>query len=368
MIFFFPVDAEELRDVNISKKEIAELMTELLSNLNEGISFESIELETPRKFLLSYQEDQLNTPNTSPEKPDDNPDVSRQLNFEDEQTPQGSLPQSCAISSSNNVTQQNISFHPDVMSTPSTHNNNHNVQIVDNENMTVIPVAMPNQDASYSPCSTVAIPTSTLNTQVDLIALPIPGQPNRFQLAKVVNSSENHLTKKMSEQSFLEEKARNSAIRARYSVPYETNYTGEYISVRRHAIAEHIEKFESLKYAQVNQISSTTIDTEPSEMNISPGFTKYQYDLMQQQLRIHVQTLTQTYIQTYCHPELWKMAKKPKEMLVELQTKSKTNDNFKIWNLDKAINLINEWTEELDKDTEENKELMKFLNREVELT
>ncbi|XP_061398675.1 uncharacterized protein LOC133334396 [Musca vetustissima] len=373
------VDAEELRDVNISKKEIAELMTELLSNLNEGISFESIELETPRKFLSAYQDEPLNTPHNSPEKVDEPVDaVSRQLQFEEQptsqqqqaQNPQESIPEStsCSMISSNNVTQQNISFHPDVMSTPSTtHNVQSNIEQTEanDETVTMIPVATPKKNADNSPTSTVTIPSNNINTQVDVIAVPIPGQPNCFQLARVVNSTEELVdsgTKVITGSKFLKDKYKGTA--ARYDVPYETNYSGEYISIKRHAIAEYIDKFESLKHAQVNQISSTT--TEP--VGSDNEFTKYQYDLMQQQMRIHVQMLTQTYIQTYCHPELWKLASKPKEMLLELQQKSKVNANFKIWNLEKAINLINKWANELDQDNEENRALMKFLHREVELT
>ncbi|XP_073813487.1 gon-4 like protein muscle wasted [Musca autumnalis] len=372
------VDAEELRDVNISKKEIAELMTELLSNLNEGISFESIELETPRKFLLNYQDDQLNTPNRSPEKNDENVDsVSRQLQFEEQpsnhvqqqtQTHE-SVQESCSITSSNNITQQNISFHPDVMSTPSTTHNvqNNEVQAPENdEAVTMIPVATPKKNADNSLTSTVCIPSNNVNTQVDIIAVPIPGQPNCFQLAKVVNSPEElkNGQKVLTGLKYLEEQYKGKAVNIKYNVPYETNYCGEYISIKRHALAEYIDKFESLKHAQVNQISSTTTEPEASDKE----FTKYQYDLMQQQMRIHVQMLTQTYIQTYCHPELWKLASKPKEMLLELQKKSKENANFKIWNLEKAINLINKWAHELDEDNEENRALMQFLHREVELT
>uniref|UniRef100_A0A1I8NTI6 Myb-like domain-containing protein n=1 Tax=Stomoxys calcitrans TaxID=35570 RepID=A0A1I8NTI6_STOCA len=368
------VDAEELRDVNISKKEIAELMTELLSNLNEGISFESIELETPRKFLLSCQDEDLNTPNTSFDKPHDNPDVSRQLTFEQE-THHESLNQPCsAIISSANVTQQNFSFHPDVMSTPSSsQNNQQNEANVENaEPMTIIPVATPTSNDTFTSCGTVAIPASNINNQVELIAVPIPGQPNCFQLAKVVASGDDALETspiKPVDKPTAPNNPKAKVFATRYTVPYETNYCGEYISVKRHIIAEYKEKFESLKHAQVNQVSSTTTDSELSKSHeICQGFTKYQYDLLQQQLRIHVQTLTQTYIQTYCHPELWRLAKKPKEMLMELQEKSKSNHNFKIWNLEKAIALINKWQQELDEDTEENKELMKYLNREVELT
>ncbi|XP_075169020.1 gon-4 like protein muscle wasted [Haematobia irritans] len=366
------VDAEELRDVNISKKEIAELMAELLSNLNEGISFESIEVETPRKFVLGCQDEELNTPNTSFDKLEDNPDVNRQLNL-DQEALRESQTQACSITPSINVTQQNnFSFHPDVMSTPSSHNVTQAVHNAESaEQMTIIPLAAPNSDETFTPCGTVAIPASNINNQVDLIAVPIPGQPNCYQLAKIISSGDNIIETSPIKQVTKPPAPPNPKAKVfatRYTVPYETNYCGEYISVKRHIIAEYKEQFETLKHAQVNQVSSTTSEYDLSNSDNLKGFSKYQYDLFQQQLRIHVQTLTQTFVQTYCHPELWRLAKKPKDMLLELQTKSKHNANFKIWNLEKAVELVNEWQHELNQDTEENKELMQYLNREVELT
>lgn len=369
-----------MRDVNISKKELNDLMTALLGELNEGVSFDSIELETPRKFLLSCQEGRLNTSNPSPERLPENAEVNRQLDFlEQAQLAQSQTQlqsQSCAVTSTN-VTQQDMSFHPDVMSTPSTHNNKKRQedqqQPGDCSNVTLIPVAVPSDDQNKpcSPGSTVTIPAANLNSDVEFIALPIPGQPNRFQLAKIVNNEDNPLTPRKQP---LETPVASSVEEltpkpdARYDRPYETNYSAHYISLKRHAYSEFKEKFdESLKQAQVNQISSTTPDAELADKNAG-GFSNYQYDLLQQQMRIHVQMLTQTYVQTYCHPTLWKLAKKPKEMLMELQAKAETNSNFKAWNLDKAISLIEKWQQELDVDTEENKQLMAFMHREIELT
>uniref|UniRef100_A0A1A9ZAR3 Uncharacterized protein n=1 Tax=Glossina pallidipes TaxID=7398 RepID=A0A1A9ZAR3_GLOPL len=117
-------------------------------------------------------------------------------------------------------------------------------------------------------------------------AVPLAGQPNRFQLAKVVNDSDLVIV----EQS--KEKTSSVAFGVeasdeRYTTPYDNNCTYEYISVRRHVMHEYMEKFEKLRHAQVNQISSTTTETEPSRDGY--GFTQQQYELMQQQMRIHVQ-------------------------------------------------------------------------------
>ncbi|XP_065369524.1 uncharacterized protein mute [Calliphora vicina] len=374
------VDAEELRDVNISKKELSELVAELYDGLmTEGLSMESIDLETPRKFLLSYQEDRLNTPSNSPERLEDNLDVSRQLEFENGQQATKHIQETQtvtnAINSTNNLdsqqdserqtasnvitstsSQQDYTFRPDIMSTPSTQNKqlNNEYNNLNSDNMALIPIGQSDNNKN------IIIASSNINTQLDLIAVPIPGQPNCFQLAKVVNgNAENNQSAIQTTENATSSKS------LRDSKPYEINYSREYVSVRRHIIAEYIDKFKSLQHAQDNKISSTTTDTTVAiPPNTNTGFTQYQYDLMQQQLRIHIQQLTQNYVQTYCHPELWKLAPKPKELLLDLQEKAKTNVNLQVWNLEPAIELIQNWQKELDQDTPENTELMNFLHHE----
>lgn len=46
------------------------------------------------------------------------------------------------------------------------------------------------------------------------------------------------------------------------------------------------------------------------------GFTHEQRQILDSQLRMHVQLATQSYIQTYGHPELYAEAFKPKRFLV----------------------------------------------------
>ena len=376
------MDAEELRDVNISKKELSELVAELYDSLMvEGLAMESIDLETPRKFLVNSQEDRLNTLSHSPKELNSGIlDVSQQLDYQKETQRTATLQQE-AQSQLNVVTSTNITHHPldytfqpDVMSTPTTHSQTTNSQHLNNLNHnsadipTLIPIAQSAaNNVGNSLNDTVSIGLNNLNTQLDLIAVPISGQPNCFKLAKIVQSPEmlSSIVKE-NNNNIDKENIPSSSLAERYSVPYETNYTCKYVSVRRHIIKEYIDKFENLKYAQDNKISSTTMDTD--NCNSQQGFTQYQYDLMQQQMRIHVQQLTQTFVQAYCHPEFWKLAPKTKDMLLELKEKSKENNNFKIWNLDKAVELVENWQKELDQDTPENAELMKFLHHEISAT
>lgn len=349
----------------------------------DGLSMESIDLETPRKFLANYEEDKLNTPQHSPHKGLDNRilDVTRQLDYQKETEHSQSLhqetqSQSNTVTSTNTSHHQDYTFQPNAISTPTTHSQTNNIPQVNDLNHSyanmpaLIPIA---QTASNNGTNfhndTVSIDVNNLNTQLELIAVPISGQPNCFKLAKIVKSPEmlSSIVKENNNNGSSIDKenipSSSNALAERYSVPYETNYTCKYVSVRRHIIKEYIDKFENLKYAQDNQITSTT--TEAVNCGSQEGFTQYQYDLMQQQMRIHVQQLTQTFVQTYCHPEFWKLAPKVKDMLLELQEKSKKNNNFKIWNLDKAVELAENWQKELDQDTPENAELMKFLHHEI---
>ncbi|KAM7341508.1 gon-4 like protein muscle wasted isoform 2-T2 [Cochliomyia hominivorax] len=390
-----PVDAEELRDVNISKKELSELVAELYDGLmTGGLSMESIDLETPRKFLENYQDERLNTPNYSPERLENNLDVSRQLNFENVQNCSKQLEQTQSdetnvITTTNNIdsqqvcethtetniissthNQHNYSFQPDIMSTPSSHNkSNQNSEEFNNknsDNMALIPIAQTN-NTDNPQNSTIVITSNSLNTQLDLIAVPIPGQPNCFQLARVVDTPGKDLNtvpvQPISDENTDIAEKENTVCKPNY-----INYNSGYISVQRHIVAEYIEKFKNLQHAQDNKISSTTDTMEPMPQNTNPGLTQYQYDLMQQQLRIHIQQLSQTFVQTYCHPDLWKLAPKSKELLLDLQEKAKTNVNLKVWNLESAIELTQNWQKELDVDTPENTELMNFLNREIYAT
>lgn len=51
------------------------------------------------------------------------------------------------------------------------------------------------------------------------------------------------------------------------------------------------------------------------------GFTLQQLAILNQQLRMHVQLSTQTFLQTYGHPALWKKADVPKNYMVNLEKK-----------------------------------------------
>lgn len=323
-----PVDAEELRDVNISKKELTDLVSELFAGLlQEGVSLDSIELETPQKFLAENQEIVFANPNPTPIE-----QVTRQIDFD-------TLPKLTESANTSNVGLD--SFHPHVMSTPSTMCN-----------FVSVPIAETSVDNSQvDGCTVVNISGEILNQQMpELIAVPLLGQPNCFQLAKVVAPDQAP-----AELEYM------SAQAATPQEPHDINFSCKYLSIRKHIHSEYEEQFESLRYVK------PTLPASPKNIR---GFTQDQHDLLQQQLRIHTQMLTQSFLQTYSHPLLYSMAEKPKEMLLELHKKAEKDASFNCWNLNGAVELITKWEHDLSSDEykEENEKMMRFINKETELT
>lgn len=333
-----PVDAEELRDVNISKKELTDLVSELFDGLlQEGVSLDSIELETPQKFLDANQEIVFASLYPTPIE-----QVTRQIDFD----AQPKLTEATVDANTSITTNAGVeSFHPHVMSTPSTMCN-----------FVPVPIAETSVDNSeVDGCTVVNISGEILNQQMpELIAVPLQGQPNCFQLAKVVTQDQapDNL-------EYLSTQPSQSA--ATPQDPHDINFSCKYLSIRKHIHSEYEEQFESLRYVK---------PAPPAAPTNVKGFTQEQHDLLQQQLRIHTQMLTQSFLQTYSHPLLYSMAEKPKEMLLDLHKKAEKDASFNCWNLNGAVELITKWEHDLSSDEykEENEKMMRFINKETELT
>lgn len=333
-----PVDAEELRDVNISKKELTDLVSELFAGLlQEGVSLDSIELETPHKFLSEAQSLVVD----GNANPDPIEQVTRQIDFDAQPKLTGTAEANMSLSTNAGLD----SFHPNVMSTPSTMGN-----------FVPVPIAETSvNNSQVDGCTVVNISGEILNQNMpELIAVPLPGQPNCFQLAKVVPPDQAP-----AELEYLSAQQPQSVNATQE--PYDTNFSCKYVSIRKHIHSEYENQFESLRHVK---------PTPPAPPTNVRGFTQDQHDLLQQQLRIHTQMLTQSFLQTYSHPLLFSMAEKPKEMLIELQQKATKDASFNCWNLNGAIELIKKWEHDLSSDEyqEENQKMMKFINKETELT
>lgn len=77
------------------------------------------------------------------------------------------------------------------------------------------------------------------------------------------------------------------------------------------------------------------------------GLSLPQRNLLLQQIRQHVQLLTQHFLQTYQHPLFNNISKKCKVMLVELESLAKMNpeSSVNVFNLHKAMGLTEHWTD-----------------------
>ncbi|XP_072389073.1 uncharacterized protein mute isoform X1 [Diabrotica undecimpunctata] len=88
-------------------------------------------------------------------------------------------------------------------------------------------------------------------------------------------------------------------------------------------------------------------------------FTDMQINLLEQQMRQHVQLLTQNFILTYEHPELHEHSKQMKEYLYNLKylAGDKEESKFCAVNLEEAIDLISSWEDLVASNTDDVKRM-----------
>ncbi|XP_070499885.1 uncharacterized protein mute [Chironomus tepperi] len=106
---------------------------------------------------------------------------------------------------------------------------------------------------------------------------------------------------------------------------------------------------------------------EPKEISIDPnlkGFTTDQRIIFEQQFRMHAQLLSQNYLQVYAHPNWWNSAEPLKGNLIELKKVCPKSIENHIEN---CLKLCQDWEDELAENNERNKKYMKFLHEEIEL-
>ncbi|XP_049282001.1 uncharacterized protein LOC125763192 [Anopheles funestus] len=113
------------------------------------------------------------------------------------------------------------------------------------------------------------------------------------------------------------------------------------------------------------RIHSSTV---PIEVNISDkemGMNDIQLQLLHQQLRMHVQLATQNFLQTYEHPVFNSMASTFRNMLIELEDIGKTKPNVVPWNLPLAAECCENWEKQMAENGSDMKSLKKYWNEEI---
>ncbi|EAU76869.3 AGAP004472-PA [Anopheles gambiae str. PEST] len=114
------------------------------------------------------------------------------------------------------------------------------------------------------------------------------------------------------------------------------------------------------------RLSSTTVPVEVNVSETAPGMNDYQFKLLHQQLRMHVQLTAQHFLQTYGHPTMWQMAPKFKTMLTELAQIGRAKPNIVPWNLPLALDCCQSWENQLAVDDDNTKSLLKFWKDELD--
>ncbi|XP_058117169.1 uncharacterized protein LOC131259645 [Anopheles coustani] len=317
-----PLDAEEMRPVKVSKKELNELVSELMemSNIDEPYLEQALN-ETLNESLgcVEYdcRSDMLRTPLPEPSHLQSAPSAAIQselpavtekypvIMLEDQNQTFDSRPANCDGTLLR--TQDMTMVAPDFTSTPIVHRSG-----VDTVKDTTCEITFRGNDSS-----TDVMPQTVESSHF--------GQHISFPSTSTIDQYDRFFIQ--------------------YSVPEASKPLGSYENWHNYHTVQVPVKLELLD--------------EPV------GFNEFQLQLLQQQLRMHVQLTTQHFLQTYAHPLFWESAKTFKDMLVELETVCKPKPNVLPWNLPLALECCQSWEEELASESESNKLYIKYLDESI---
>ncbi|XP_049534014.1 uncharacterized protein LOC125950247 [Anopheles darlingi] len=313
-----PLDAEEMRPVRVSKKELSELMNELVQMT--GIDEETL-LDQAFNDVLDTSFDcnqidrMLNTP-LSPSELTTAPDVDKSVpmnNSADVQSSHCTTNSTVPLNDCNSpVQERNCSvFLPDIVSTP---------------------------HVSRPPF----VPESNTIMQSELRR----GELTTIQL----NGSEPNCPADSGLSAGVDAKT-SSKFSLKFVVPVESNFSYDPVTSRLIPNTKEEKRYTFNKTVQ------------PLVLNLTEeqvGFTDFQHQLLQQQLRMHVQLTTQHFLQTYGHPTMWKMAKTFKDMLQELDDISTNKPCVRPCNLETALDCCQSWEDELSVPSDLNDQLREY--------
>lgn len=404
-----PIDREELREVKVSRKELNELVSELLNGLadesflNDDETNNTLIPVTPNRnqvqsFPIVEQKDQyeLNTPQPKASSPVRGRSV----------TPEGTTNSSV--------------FQPNTVSTPATPIATNHIVLVIPDNPPATPgiVACPDPTVfvpqPYATCPqafesdrTIAPPilqpvsaspqigeiSPRIVTPVLHPASPVvqamPGQlvfvtpigPSSFPTLAMATSSPSHsfaqaipivdqsfIANNTSQTSYSEANKTTTAsgqFFVQLSIPDESSFTKYFVPSIKASVIPQKERVPVPPSERKYRFTHSLIPVTDTYTEGQTGFTNLQMHIFQQQLRQHVQFAAQNFMQTYAHPKFWQMANTFKEMLLDLQEMSNDTPAAKAWNLDGAVECCISWEKELEKESNENQEFIQFQLDEV---
>lgn len=117
------------------------------------------------------------------------------------------------------------------------------------------------------------------------------------------------------------------------------------------------EKLDVFQYLETEDPpDDSLLDTE------SRGFTVEQKNIFEQQLRMHAQLLSQHYLQFYANPQWWEKAEPVKSDLKEIKrVVNPEKSPFNAQYINECLNMCTTWEQSLDANTERNKSYADFL-------
>ncbi|XP_055606490.1 uncharacterized protein LOC129754438 [Uranotaenia lowii] len=363
-----PVDPEELRQVNVSKKELNELVSELLemsgiidesfldnSVFNSAISPDLIRSDT------NENADSVDKRTSKPLEL--NTDKPRELTTPEQQNHELALDQSrklpqplssatlCPVPS-----RQSEVFNPSNVSTPIASQSKNKVG-----NNTALSIAPPVY-STIDPCPTVpAVPvvvnveTSAFHSQVPVSQFHTFSQPQYTNYNRLPNKAPYPST------SYQQHPQHDPRLYALNATPKQYSFQGYYPSPSRipnePVSQSEPRKASERRYKYLEKLTPVRFNFPKDQK----GFTDLQMQIYQQQLRMHVQFAAQNFLQTYAHPKFWELAETFKKILLELQEMAKTIEAARACNLEPAIKCCLSWEKDLQDINDENNEMMQFL-------
>ncbi|XP_044735676.1 uncharacterized protein LOC123297912 [Chrysoperla carnea] len=160
-----------------------------------------------------------------------------------------------------------------------------------------------------------------------------------------------------------------------FTPPCPNDETTENDSETQPAITENKPQNDKQEMPSTSQ-NNTTTEPETSQPILieypavySPCnvISKQQILLLEQQLRQHVQLLTQNFLQTYKHPIYNQFSENVKEMVTEIGLKAKKNPKscLNAENLKNALKLMKFWEDKISSNDTDTQEMMKFVDAQI---
>jgi len=126
----------------------------------------------------------------------------------------------------------------------------------------------------------------------------------------------------------------------------------------------------SYREGKLKEFDYLTNEQPPVQTVFNPnmrGMTFEQTKIFEQQMRMHAQLLAQNFIQYYAHPKWWEKADKQKEYLDELEKLVKPEESaLTAKHIKECIKLCSCWEQELQEQNERNANYIEFLHTEIE--